>query len=388
MKFAPRKTPFDRFWVAFLLLLAVAWPAGAHAQTPDASAQPNAGPNASVQTVWRLLDYLAVDYPGAIRNGQVVSQAEYGEMIEFSHSIRERMQALPANPDRARLLADAARLEGLIAGKATPADVERSAHGLARALLKAYPVPVAPRTAPDLGASSALFAESCAACHGAGGAGNGPMARGMDPPPIDFTDRARARERSVFALYQVIEQGLEDTPMQGFGYLPNEAKWALAFRAGSFAYPPQLVAEGERLWQSDRSLHQRIPDLETLVVLTPSALAAQIGEARASAVMAYLRANPEAVSRVQDGNSLDLARDRLGQSVAAYRQGQFDQSRDLALAAYLEGFEPVEAILGARDPGLVAEVERAMGELRSAIGRKAPAGDVAARANRLSGLFD
>ena len=43
---------------------------------------------------------------------------------------------------------------------------------------------------------------------------DGPAAQGRSPPPIDFTDRARARERSLFALYQVIDQGLEESAMQ------------------------------------------------------------------------------------------------------------------------------------------------------------------------------
>ena len=189
-------------------------------------------------------------------------------------------------------------------------------------------------------------------------------------------------------MYQVIEQGLEDTSMQSFAQLPSEAKWALAFRAGSFAFPPELAAEGERLWQSDPSLRRHIPDLETLVGLTPSALAAQVGEERAFALMAYLRAHPEALAQASQGSTLDIARNLLTQSVAAYGQGQRDRAKNLALAAYLEGFEPVEAVLRARDPGLVARVEREMGELRAAIGRESPAAEVAARAAGLSGLFD
>ena len=209
----------------------------------------------------------------------------------------------------------------------------------------------------------------------------------MDPPPIDFTDRARARERSLFALYQVIEQGLEETAMQSFAHLPTEDKWALAFRAGAFAFPPELADEGERLWNSDPALRARIPDLETLVSLTPGALAAQIGEERSAAVMAYLRSDPQALARAQSSSTLTTARDLLRQSLEAYRQGDRDRSEDLALAAYLDGFEPVEALLGARDSGLVAEVERAMGELRAAIAREAPADDVAARIERLETLF-
>ena len=36
-----------------------------------------------VQTAWRLLDYVAVDYRGAVAGGQVKSAQEYAEMTEF-----------------------------------------------------------------------------------------------------------------------------------------------------------------------------------------------------------------------------------------------------------------------------------------------------------------
>src|SRR3546814_14355789 len=41
-----------------------------------------------VQTVWRLLDYVAVDYAGAVSRGRVTSTTEYAEMTEFSATIR------------------------------------------------------------------------------------------------------------------------------------------------------------------------------------------------------------------------------------------------------------------------------------------------------------
>ena len=36
-----------------------------------------------VQTAWRLLDYVAVDYRGAVADGKVKSAQEYAEMTEF-----------------------------------------------------------------------------------------------------------------------------------------------------------------------------------------------------------------------------------------------------------------------------------------------------------------
>ena len=364
-----------RLSAVLLCLVALAAPAAARAD------------DVAVQTTWRLLDYIAVDYPGAVQDGRIVSQLEYDEMREFSASVRERLATLPARPQRATLEAGAAELQRAIASRAAPADVDRRARALADQLLDAYPVPLAPAAVPDLARGQALYAQHCGSCHGADGAARVPVAATMDPPPIDFTDRTRARERSLFALYQVIGQGLEGTAMQSFAHLPPGDRWALAFRAGQFAYPPALVEEGRRLWQSDASIRARLPDLQALVSQTPAAFAGQIGDERAAAVMAYLRSDPSALAQAAGSTSLATAHDLIGRSLAAYRSGNRDQAAELALAAYLDGFEPVEAVLAARNGSLVAEVEREMGGLRAAIGRGAPAEDVAARVDRLRDLF-
>ena len=109
--------------VASLMLLLI--PATAMADTRD------------VQTAWRLLDYMAVDYGGAVSGGQVKSAAEYAEMTEFAGSVSARLSTLPPAPARGQLIAGAARLQRVIAAKGTPEEVARIAHGLAADLLKA-----------------------------------------------------------------------------------------------------------------------------------------------------------------------------------------------------------------------------------------------------------
>ncbi|WP_294013541.1 cytochrome c, partial [Sphingomonas sp.] len=286
-----------------------------------------------------MLDYIAVDYREAVAGGRIKNQLEYDEMAEFSASVSERLKALPAKPAKAQLSLGAAALRRSIAAKASPDDIHRQARSLASALLAAYPVPLAPSEAPDLARGAALYAQNCASCHGSNGDAKVPVARTMDPPPIAFTDRARARERSPFALYQVIDQGLEGTAMTSFRHLSEPDKWALAFHSARFAYPPALAAEGRRLWESDPALRRRIPDLEALASLTPAALAGEIGEARAAAVMAYLRSSPDAFAAPAGADTLALARERLRQSLAAYEAGDRERARALALSAYLDGFE-------------------------------------------------
>ncbi|MEA3035418.1 MAG: high-affinity iron transporter [Sphingomonadales bacterium] len=364
-------------WPAILLLCLLAF----------LGATPAAAQQADVQTSWRLLDYLAVDYPGAVRDGRVVSASEYKEMSEFAASVRERVGALPQKPDKARLVAGADALKAAIGRKAAPDEVAKLAHGLAARLIAAYPVPLAPKTMPDPARGDTLFAENCAACHGAAGDGKGPMAAKLNPPPIAFADRERARQRSLFALYQVIGQGLEGTAMQSFGNLPDADKWALAFRVGRFAYPPGLAEEGRKLWQSDAALRSLVPDAAALTGLTESGLAQRIGPTKAAAIVAYLRNDPGAVGR-QGGSSLTIARERLRQSLAAYEAGDREAAKELALAAYLDGFEPIEPMLAGRDAGLLARVETKMGELRGAIAQGQDIPQVRERVAALEALMD
>lgn len=350
-------------------------------------AAPAAAQNAEVQTTWRLLDYVAVDYREAVRDGRIVNEGEYKEMAEFTASIRQRLAALPDKPAKAKLVAGAAALQASVARKAAPPEIEKQARGLATQLIAAYPVPLAPRQMPDLARGQTLYAENCASCHGAAGDAKTPLAVGMDPPPIAFTDRERARERSLFALYQVIDQGLEGTAMSSFGHLPEEDKWALAFAAGRFAYSPALAEQGRRIWEGDSGVRALVPDLAALVGLSETALAARVGPEKAPALIAFLRSSPDAATQ-SGGSTLAIARDRLRQSLAAYEKGDRKGATELALSAYLDGFEPVEAVLASRDSGLMARVERAMAELRAAIsGGKDPA-EVRTRVEALDALFD
>ena len=317
-----------------------------------------------VQTSWRLLDYIAVDYGGAVAGGRIINPAEFQEMAEFSASVSERFGRLPAHPARARLIDESTALQALIAAKDAPPVVASRARKLADALLAAYPVPLAPARTPDPARGAALYTQSCASCHGGQGEGPSGAFAALDPAPIAFADRTRARDRSLFGLYQVISQGLEGTAMQSFAALPEEDRWALAFHAGSLAW--REVERGKQIWQSEEAVRRLVPDMAALVAITPAALEARIGADKAAAVIAYLRANPAALAAERPG-SLDLARDTLRLSFAAYAAGDRRRASELALSAYLDGFEPVEAVLATRDGALMAGVEKAMAGFRTAI---------------------
>jgi high-affinity iron transporter len=340
----------------------------------------------SAQTAWRLLDYLSVDYAGAVEDGKVISPSEYAEMNEFASQVRERIEGLPATSARPALVAEATSLQAAIAAKQDAALVAKRANTLASDLLKAYPTALAPMRAPDLARGAVLYAEQCSACHGETGRADGPNAVGMDPPPIAFADVERARQRSTFGLYQVIHQGLDGTAMASFAHLPSDEQWDLAFYVGRFAFDDKQAKAGEKLWNEDASVRARFPNLQALTQTTPAELASALGQTKADGLTAYLRRHPDVVMQPTVG-MLQIARDKLRESLAAYESGNRRKATDLALAAYLDGVEPIEPALTARDKPLMIRIETAMGQVRGAISRNAPVSEVRTEIDRLDTLF-
>lgn len=219
---------------------------------------------AKAKQVWQLLDYVAVDYGGAVSKGAVLKASEYAEMQEFASAAERQLSELPPGDVNVKLQAQAAHLRSAIAEKAEPAAVAQLAHGLAGDVLKAYPFSVAPAGAPDLPRGAQLFQAQCATCHGPQGRGDGPLAPSLDPKPTALADHVRARERSLFALHQIITNGVNGTPMASFGALPEDDRWALAFFVGTLPYAEADAAAGAELWKSSSQARQAVPGLDAL----------------------------------------------------------------------------------------------------------------------------
>jgi len=168
--------------------------------------------------------------------------------------------------------------------------------------------------------------------------------------------------------------------------LPTQDRWDLAYYASHFAYPAALREQGKEIWQADAGVREIIPDLAALSALTKKDLAARIGDDKAAAVIAYLRSDPKAVT--WSTSPLALARQRLAESLAAYRGGDRERAKSLALSAYLDGFEPVEGVLSTRNGRLLGDVETAMGALRGAIANGEPAERIAGRVADLNAELD
>jgi len=341
----------------------------------------NAAAAREAQTVVHLLDYVDVDYGGAVQAGRVTSEDEYREMQEFAQQVAERLRGLPDNARKSSLLADAAALQRLVAGKAAPEAVSATARGLRRDVVAAYQLRVAPRTPPPLASAPALYAKHCAGCHGADGRGDGPAGKGLDPAPADFHDAPRMAKRSVYSLYNTITLGVQGTSMAPFALLSEDARWALAFHVANLAVPAERAREGEVLWQAGKE-KSAFADLGDVTTFSADEVRARFGEP-AARVQDYLRAHPQALRP----SPLAYARQKLAESVAAVRGGDRAAARDAAIRAYLEGYELAEAPLANVAPGLMRATEREMLELRAAIERNESTDAYAKRVERVDGLL-
>ncbi|MGQ0545141.1 MAG: FTR1 family protein [Betaproteobacteria bacterium] len=342
---------------------------------------PAAAPAQDAQTVLHLLDYVGVDYPEAVESGKVKNEDEYKEMLEFTAQVSARVAALPENPGKNGLLSQSKALSDLVRDKG-PAPAVAAASGKLRwAIVEAYKLRLAPRAAPDLARGKALYAERCAACHGADGRGDGLSAKGLEPPPSSFHDLERMAQRSAYGLYNTITLGVEGTSMASFKELPDEDRWALAFYVANLGVPAERRREGERFWRVGDA-RKAFPDLTNVATLSTEEVKERHGE-NAARVQDYLRAHPEALRPAP----LAFSRQKLAESLEAYRQGQRAAAREAAITGYLEGFELAEASLANVDTSLMRETEREMLELRAAIERGEPVEAFAKRVERVDTLL-
>lgn len=357
-------------WIAILLALTL-------------SALPLTAGAAAAERLLHILDYIGVDYPGTVSNGQIVHESEYREQVEFAGRLEQMVNDLPAKTGREDLLTAVQSLTQSIAAKAPGPEVQRQTQDLRARVVDLYGVATAPRRAPDVARAQALFAQNCASCHGAEGRGDGPIAANLEPKPTNFHDRARAGERSPYGLYSAISLGVDGTAMRGFDELDDEQRWALAFYVSSLAFTAEQRQQGEQLVAQDRV--EDLRGLGTLASLTPNGARARFGD-EGVAVLAYLRRHPDQAT-ASGQTPIRIAQARLAESLAAYRAGDGKQAYEAAVSAYLDGFELAESGLKNVAPALLVEIEQHMLAYREQVRAGAPIAEVEAKESALQALL-
>jgi len=309
---------------------------------------------ADTQQLLQLIDYVGVDYSGAVDEGIVVNEAEYAEMLDFAAGISQQLADLPEHKVKSELVEQTNTLAVWVQEKKSADQVRQLTAQMHQNILSAYEIVVVPRKQPDLEKAKQLYVEQCASCHGAEGLGDGPASIGMEPPPINFHDIERYKQRTLYGLHSTITQGVKDTSMKAYYQLSDEDRWSLAFYVGGLAVPATDIDTKE----------SPLLNISKLTVTTPEQAKELYGENGAE-IMAYLRHHPEVF--YNNKSNLTFAKQRLGDVITAYKNNDRKKAYQYAVEAYLEGFELVEQNINAFDKPLRLEIEVAMTGLRNKI---------------------
>ena len=329
---------------------------------PPASASHAIADGGDAQRLVALVDYVGSDYAAAVQDGAVVSPPEYEEQLRFVHDARAMAAALLGPGASAEpLTAALERLSGLVTGRAPAAEVAAACRAAKDEAVARFGLRTTPTERPSLARAEALFAESCATCHGARGDADTERARQLQPQPVSFADPARRAVLSPYRVFNTLTFGIPGTAMASFDTLSAADRWSLAFyvfRLGHGAKPrPGDAPENVGMPLADMAIRS---DAEMLEVLRRE------GHPSPERVLAYVRTEA-AFQEPPAGVGIDRTRMMLRQGLAAFDAGRARDADRLVLDAYLLGFEPLEPRLRGRDAQGTAGVERAFHALRSAL---------------------
>ncbi len=313
------------------------------------------------QRLAALVDYIGADYAGAVRGGRVLVESEYEEQTRFAADARRLGKELlgrGAGHGGDDIPARLALLEALVGRKAEPGEVARVAREAREAVVGRFHLPTVPGSAPSLERATALYREGCAACHGPQGEADTERARALDPRPARFKDPAKLGGLSPYRVYNALTFGVGGTSMPSFDVLSPAERWDLAFFVFRLGHEreeiggPVHVSLAQMAASSDDDLLGRFR---------------REGRADPEAALAYLRT--EGAFSERSDASVEAARRLVGEAAVALRAGRAGDADRLAIDAYLQGFEPLEAGLRARAPGRVQAVEAGFRDFRAAIAR-------------------
>ncbi|MGQ0642990.1 MAG: FTR1 family protein [Gemmatimonadaceae bacterium] len=384
-------------------LLCIGWLTALSFMTAGAQERP-------AKRIANIVGVAMEEYSKAIgQDGQLVSDVEYGEAVDFLTNAREL--SLRLSGDRAgatRALIDS--LLAAVRAKVPPPALAGLRDRFAQSLGADAALDV-PTRIVDVAAGQRLYQARCASCHGATALGDGPAARGMQPPPPALGSAAAMRDVTPALMYRFVSVGVAGTPMPGFAeVLSTDERWDIIGYLLTLQHPRTAMAQGEGIfalqcsgchgsaglgdgllartlsklppeigtfaWQAERSDAQLVDAIRNGVPGTAMPPSRALHEGDVEGTVAYLRqlalrdvparANGVAGSQRDPEAVLRQVRRTLDEALGAARAGRASDATDRAFDAYL-AFEPIETPARAKNPGLVASVERQFADFRAAI---------------------
>jgi high-affinity iron transporter len=378
-------------WLLVVCATVACFSGAALAESPSEAAPAPAPASTSddvrlqAQQLVALIDYVAADYPRAVDHGKVLIQSEFEEQQGLLRDAEELARSLPKSDFDA--ITPIQKLEAEVKQIAPGEQVAQGVASLHQELLERYEVASAPQALPSRSHGADLYATACATCHGLDGKANTENARDLNPKPARFDDAERMDKLSPFRAFNAVTFGAKGTSMPAYDVLSDADRWDLATYVFTLRGAPtdaeraraDLVQAGLSFGPSKLAT---TTDGEVMARLTSHGLSADAAEN----ALRYLRQ----VQAYRAPAATDLAAVRKGFEDAAhlYRKGQHQEAKRALISTYLDGFEPKEPALRARDADLVNEVEDAFVNLRATMESSGNNTTIAQREARLDALLE
>ena len=335
--------------------------------------------------------------------GRLISGQEFQETNDFlvdAHRAADRLSGTNAAPAIALLDSIAAA----VSAKRPPAEVASLEKRFAATLGNEAKLEL-PNGALNLAEGKSIYERTCASCHGARGQGDGAAGQSMNPKPPAIGTMEHMRGVTPALTFRVLSVGIAGTPMAGYaGTLTAEQRWNVVAYVNSLRASHAQQLEGEGLfaqrcaschgvtgagdgalaksltrlppeigtvaWQVERSDEQLAQVVQTGIPGTAMPPSAELSPAQVQSMVAYLRTLPMRAGAASDsGSAHDVTRTivaLLEQSLSAAKSGRPGDATDRAMDAYM-AFEPIESPARAKNPGLVASMERIFTDFKGAV---------------------
>ncbi|PYP77448.1 MAG: hypothetical protein DMD35_15040 [Gemmatimonadetes bacterium] len=370
------------------------------------AAAPASAQEHPARRVANIVSVAVEEYGKAVdEQGRLISAQEFQETNDFLLDARRAADRLSgSNAPTALALLDS--ISVAVSAKRPPAMVGSLEKRFAAALGNEAKLEL-PKRALDLAEGKAIYERSCASCHGARGLGDGVAGQTMNPKPPAIGTAEHMRGVTPALTYRVLSVGIAGTPMVGFaGLLTPDQRWNVVAYVNSLRATHAQQLEGEGLftqrcaschgvsgsgdgalaksltrlppdigtvaWQIERSDDQLSEAVKAGVPGTAMPPSPELSPAQVQSMVAYLRTLPSrgnAALASDSGSTQDVTRTILGlleQSLSAAKSGRPDDATDRAADAYM-AFEPIESPARAKNPGLVASMERIFTDFKGAV---------------------
>ncbi len=322
------------------------------------------------QQVAALVDYVAADYPGAVKEGKVLDESEYAEQRNL---LLEASKLLPklggSDQDQSRLRAAVEAVRTAVDGKEPAQVVGERCHAVRQILKDGYQLKMVPSSKVSAQQAAEQYQALCASCHGATGRADTDAARKLVPPPVSFFDEEKMPVVAPQLAFHALTFGLAGTGMPSFGSLSAQQRWNLAFYVVGLRHGTPGQGKPSAL-----SSHPAVASLQLsdLAELSDHELCAKLGQggldkSRCPEALSLLRTQTPFASSVEGPMHFEKARALLVELRGAVERGDTSASQRLAIAAYLDGVEPNEASLRIEQPELLRRIESTYLSLRQLV---------------------